>query len=192
MPCRLIRPISLLILTGGAFIGAAAAQETARGPDQDLIGETITVTATRTQRSLDDLAQQVTILTSADIARELAFDPNLTTILGRLVPGLSPPQGDGRTEDFTIRGRPVFLLIDGVPQNSNSGFGTEFFAIDPAAIERIEVVRGASAIFGEAGGLLHRLLMTVSGVGLFLLGALAVWSFWFKKFAKQRPRPQRS
>ncbi|HBB54883.1 MAG TPA: ferric aerobactin receptor [Hyphomonadaceae bacterium] len=157
MPYRLMRPISLLILSGGAFLGSAAAQETARGPDQELIGDTITVTATRTQRSLDDLAQQVTILTSADIAREVAFDPNLTTILGRLVPGLSPPQGDGRTEDFTIRGRPVFLLIDGVPQNSNSGFGTEFFAIDPAAIERIEVVRGASAIFGEGatGGIIH-------------------------------------
>lgn len=51
MPYRLIRPISLLLLSGGAFVGSAAAQEIARGPDQDLIGETITVTATRTERS---------------------------------------------------------------------------------------------------------------------------------------------
>jgi len=44
---------------------------------------------------------------------------------------------------------------------------------------------------GEVGGLLHRLLMTASGIGLFLLGSLAVWSFWFKKIATKR-RSQRA
>ncbi len=119
--------------------------------------ERLVVTATRTERLLDDLSQQVSVVSREEILRESAFDSNLTNVLGRLVPGLSPPQGDGRSEDFTIRGRPVFLLIDGVPQNSNTGFSTEFFSIDPAAIERIEVVRGSSAIFGEGatGGIIN-------------------------------------
>ncbi len=34
---------------------------------------------------------------------------------------------------------------------------------------------------GEAGGIMHRWLMTLSGPGLALLGSLAVWSFWFRK-----------
>jgi uncharacterized iron-regulated membrane protein len=34
---------------------------------------------------------------------------------------------------------------------------------------------------GEAGGFIHRWLMTFSGLGLALLGSLAVWSFWFRK-----------
>ena len=41
---------------------------------------------------------------------------------------------------------------------------------------------------GKVGGLAWKLLMTLSGVGLTLLGALASWSFWFRK-AKKRKRP---
>lgn len=38
-------------------------------------------------------------------------------------------------------------------------------------------------------GLIHRLLMTVSGLGLALFGSLAVWTFWFRRpRAAARPR----
>ena len=40
----------------------------------------------------------------------------------------------------------------------------------------------------KVGGLAWKLLMTLSGLGLTLLGALATWSFWFRK-AKKRKRP---
>jgi uncharacterized iron-regulated membrane protein len=33
----------------------------------------------------------------------------------------------------------------------------------------------------KVGGLVYRLLMTLSGLGMTLLGTLAVWSFWFKR-----------
>lgn len=33
----------------------------------------------------------------------------------------------------------------------------------------------------KVGGLAYRLLMTLSGLGMTLLGTLAVWSFWFKR-----------
>lgn len=33
----------------------------------------------------------------------------------------------------------------------------------------------------KVGGLAYRLLMTLSGLGMALLGTLAVWSFWFKR-----------
>lgn len=32
----------------------------------------------------------------------------------------------------------------------------------------------------KAGGLLHRLVMTLPGIGLALLGSFSVWAFWFK------------
>lgn len=54
---------------------------------------------------------------------------------------------------------------------------------DPAAASR------ATAIFGtflplHSGklGLVHKLLMTVSGVALVLLGGLAMWSFWWRRW----------
>ncbi|HXG80573.1 MAG TPA: PepSY-associated TM helix domain-containing protein [Sphingomicrobium sp.] len=40
----------------------------------------------------------------------------------------------------------------------------------------------------KAGGLGWKLAMTLSGLGLTLLGALATWSFWFRK-ARKRRRP---
>ncbi|MEM8825739.1 MAG: Plug domain-containing protein, partial [Pseudomonadota bacterium] len=112
--------------------------------------ELIIVTATRTARPLGEISQTVTVIDRDEVARETArSNNNLINLIARVAPGVSPPQGDGTSEDFTIRGRPVLFLIDGVPQNSNDGFATEFNAIDPAAIERIEVLRGASAIYGE-------------------------------------------
>lgn len=39
----------------------------------------------------------------------------------------------------------------------------------------------------KVGGLAYRLIMTVSGLGLCLLGTLSVWSFWFRR---PRPRPR--
>ena len=40
----------------------------------------------------------------------------------------------------------------------------------------------------KVGGLMWKLMMTLSGLGLMLLGSLATWSFWFRK-AKKRKRP---
>ncbi len=42
---------------------------------------------------------------------------------------------------------------------------------------------------GKVGGLAWKLLMTLSGLGLTLLGSLATWSFWFRR-AKRRKRPE--
>jgi len=43
----------------------------------------------------------------------------------------------------------------------------------------------------KAGGLLHRLIMTIGGIGLALLGSFAVWSFWFGRPDPRRRRPKR-
>lgn len=40
---------------------------------------------------------------------------------------------------------------------------------------------------GKVGGLVWRIVMTVSGLGMTLLGSLAVWTFWFRR-PKQKPR----
>jgi len=40
---------------------------------------------------------------------------------------------------------------------------------------------------GKVGGLAWKLLMTISGLGLTLLGSLATWSFWFRKARRKSP-----
>lgn len=42
---------------------------------------------------------------------------------------------------------------------------------------------------GKVGGLAFRLVMTLSGLALALLGTLTVWTFWFRR-PKKRPSPQ--
>jgi uncharacterized iron-regulated membrane protein len=60
---------------------------------------------------------------------------------------------------------------------------------DPAAGTRADAINETlyPVHTGKVGGLAWKLLMTLSGLGLTLLGALATWSFWFRK-AKRRPR----
>jgi uncharacterized iron-regulated membrane protein len=41
---------------------------------------------------------------------------------------------------------------------------------------------------GKAGGLIWKLAMTLSGLGLALLGSLAVWSFWIRRLIHRRSR----
>ncbi|MEO1507155.1 MAG: TonB-dependent receptor, partial [Cyanobacteria bacterium J06633_23] len=61
------------------------------------------------------------------------------------------------TRNLSLRGRTALILIDGVPQNPNSGFNTELNTVDPDVIERIEIVRGPSAIYGDGatGGIIN-------------------------------------
>jgi uncharacterized iron-regulated membrane protein len=59
---------------------------------------------------------------------------------------------------------------------------------DPATASPATTIFGTlySVHSGKCGGLIWKLLMTLSGLGLTLLGSLASWSFWFRK-AKRMP-----
>lgn len=117
----------------------------------------IVVTATRTEEETEDVPRSVTVVKREELEREALAGGDLTTTLGKLVPGIGPPTGDGRTRVFDLRGRPAQILIDGVPQTGNASFGTELSAIDPSSIEQIEVVRGPTAVFGDGatGGVIN-------------------------------------
>ena len=64
-------------------------------------------------------------------------------------------------------------------------------ADDPAASGRVGAVMETFYPIHTAkvGGLPWKLVMTLSGLGLILLGSLATWSFWFRR-AKKRRRPE--
>ena len=117
----------------------------------------IVVTATRTEESVLDVPRAVTIIDREQIQLQRQLTNNLPDILGQLVPGLGPPTLQNRTRNLSLRGRRALILIDGVPQNPNSGFDTELNTIDPDVIERIEIVRGPSAVYGDGatGGIIN-------------------------------------
>lgn len=129
------------------------------------LGE-IVVTATRTATELREIPRSVTVISREEIEQQQQLTSNLPDILGALVPGMGPPTFQNRTRNLSLRGRRPLVLIDGVPQTPTSGFDTELNTIDPSAIERIEVVRGPSALFGNGGtgGVINLITRSASGV----------------------------
>lgn len=117
----------------------------------------LVVTATRSEENVLDVPRSVTVINREQIAQQSLSNNDLGGILGELVPGLGPPPENNRTRGFNLRGRSALILIDGIPQNSNTSFDTELSSIDPSVIERIEVVRGPSAVYGEgaSGGIIN-------------------------------------
>lgn len=118
------------------------------------------VTATRTEEEVEDVPRAVTVITREEIEQQTNLSRNLTDILGRVTPGLGPPTQTDSNFGQSVRGRPPFVLIDGVPITSNisnDAFGRDLRSIDPQAVERIEVVRGPSAIYGDGatGGVIN-------------------------------------
>lgn len=116
------------------------------------------VTATRTEEAITNVPRSVTVITREEIEKQSTITNDLGDILGRTVPGFGPPNSLNRAGNAqTLRGRPVSILIDGVPQQGNSFVNTQLEYISPDAIERVEVVRGPTAVFGQgaSGGVIN-------------------------------------
>ncbi|NOT21741.1 MAG: TonB-dependent receptor [Nitrospiraceae bacterium] len=146
-----------------SFISVSAAEPPGAEPPEKtptVYAPEVVYSATRTPTTLGSLNQSVTIVTEEQIQQQLAVSPgrSLGQILPKLVPGMS--QNDGSMDSGTsqtIRGRQIAVLIDGVPQLSSPTTQLDLAHIDPSAIERIEIVRGATAIYGNGatGGLIN-------------------------------------
>jgi iron complex outermembrane receptor protein len=118
----------------------------------------IVVTATRTAERVTNVPRSITVIDSEEIQQQVGPSRNVGEALANQVPGFAPPTQLTATYGQTLRGRDVSVLIDGVPQTTNlQSFGREFRNIDPSAIERIEVVRGSTAIYGAqaTGGVIN-------------------------------------
>lgn len=120
--------------------------------------ERITVTGSRIVESLDEVPASITIIDQQQLKENLQVSSELQNLLALAVPGMAP--GTGSTSNFgqTLRGRNVLVMIDGVPQDTplrNGGLGIR--TLDAASIERVEVVNGATSIWGNgaAGGVIN-------------------------------------
>lgn len=122
--------------------------------------EEVVVTATRTEEGVQNVPRSVTVVTREQIQAQSNVNRDLTSILGTLVPGLGASSEAQQSFTQTLRGRQPLVLIDGVPISSNIDNDTSVAnlrRIDIASIDRVEVVRGPSAIYGDgaAGGVIN-------------------------------------
>ena len=120
--------------------------------------EKITVSATRSAAPISTVPATITVIDAADIGEQLAHTADLSQILGNLVPSFSPSRQKLSSAGETLRGREPLYMIDGVPQSNPLRNGSrDGRTIDPAMIERIEVISGANAIqgLGASGGIIN-------------------------------------
>lgn len=118
----------------------------------------VIVSASRRAESLAQTPSSVTVLTAKEIATQSIISPNIANILSYSVPGLGTSTNQTGNSGQTLRGRNVLVLIDGIPQSTplRAG-GRDIRSIDPSVIERVEVIKGATAIYGNGaeGGLIN-------------------------------------
>ena len=143
-------------------------------------GETIIVTATRTEIPLSDAIVPVTVITREDIELSLATD--LAELL-RFEAGIDIGRngGPGQSTSIFLRGgesNHTLVLIDGVRINPGTLGGAAIQHIAPEIIERVEIVKGArSALFGTdaIGGVIN--IITRRAEDAFVEGSLESGSF---------------
>lgn len=117
----------------------------------------IIVTATRTEASIASIPGNVQTISNEEIQRQSSAGRKVADILGTLVPALSPSTGTMTNYAQTLRGRNLLVLIDGVPQNASRDTFRQLNSISPESIDRIEIVSGASSLYGAGatGGIIN-------------------------------------
>jgi len=118
--------------------------------EQNIDLEVITVTATRTERRLMDSPLSSSVISSEQI--QMSSADSLADLL-RDVPGLEVTDAaTAGMKRIKIRGeasRRVAILIDGQEVIDHSSYGAPLL-LDPAMVERIEVIRGTgSVLYGQ-------------------------------------------
>ncbi|MBC9797052.1 TonB-dependent receptor [Sinomicrobium weinanense] len=118
----------------------------------------VVISASRTPESRDELATTVTILSRDVIEEQMKITSNISDIMTSKVPGLAPSTGTSSNFGQKLRGRNFVVMIDGVSQSTPLRNGQlDIRSLDPSIIERVEVIKGASAIYGNGaeGGIIN-------------------------------------
>jgi len=115
------------------------------------------VSASRSHRSVAEMAQTTWIIEQDEIEQQVQGGKELKEVLAQLIPGMDV-SSQGRTNyGMNMRGRSMMVMVDGVRLNSSRSDSRQLDAIDPFNIERIEVISGATSLYGggSTGGLIN-------------------------------------
>ncbi len=131
----------------------------------------IIVTATRSGSVTEELPVSISVVESEQLNKQLRQNRNILSGLEFLVPGLIAQDSESRGScSSAIRGRAASFQINGVPVNEDlrPGSCTGPFAVSPFSIERVEVVRGGTALYGAGapGGIINLITRRAAGEAL--------------------------
>jgi iron complex outermembrane receptor protein len=159
-------PIEITVVKGGfapvtSTITVAAGQQQAVAIELDkapTIEETVTVSATRTDKRVEDQPMRVEVLSRDEIDEKQLMTPGdivmmLNEMGGLRVQATSPSLGAASVRVQGMRGRYTRFLSDGLPLFGEAVGGLGLLQIPPTDLGQVEVIKGvASALYG-AGSL---------------------------------------
>lgn len=130
--------------------------------------EDVVIVASRKPTKISEIPGTVWVVQKEKIQQQAKSGVPIKEMLAILIPSMDiGPQG--RTNyGQNMRGRSALVMIDGVSLNSIRSISRQLDAIDPFNIERIEVLSGASAIYGgnATGGIINIITKTPSKNGI--------------------------
>lgn len=119
---------------------------------------TVSASTSRIPDSTAALPNTITVIDREQLDQQLALTQDLSQVLANLIPSFTPSRQKLTNAGENLRGRKPLYLVDGVPQSTplREG-GRDGHTIDPAMIERIEVIHGANALqgLGASGGIIN-------------------------------------
>ncbi|WP_419211336.1 TonB-dependent receptor [Maribacter sp. X9] len=112
----------------------------------------VVVSASRRSEYLSEIPASVTVVNEVKLQELSNSTTNISDILEFTVPGLAASTGTFSNWGQTLRGRSLLVMVDGIPQSTplrNGQLGIK--SISPNDISRVEVIKGATSIFGNGG-----------------------------------------
>jgi outer membrane receptor for ferrienterochelin and colicins len=127
--------------------------------------DAVVVSATRSERRVEDLPLRVEVIDEEEIAEKIAMTPGdiammLNETSGLRVQTTSPSLGGANVRIQGLLGRYSLLLADGLPLYGGQAGGLGLLQIPPVDLGRVEIIKGtASALYGSSalGGVVNLL-----------------------------------
>jgi iron complex outermembrane receptor protein len=167
---------TILILAGSGLLSPAPALG---GEGGSLTLDTMVVTATKTEKNIEDAPGKVSVITGESLQQQniRTLDEALSTLSGVFVKRTKGMMD--ATPSVSMRGfkgdQYTLVLLDGQPLNDAYGGAVEWGLLPVANIRRIEVVRGAaSALYGgnAVGGVINIITRTPDELEMAVSGGL--------------------
>src|SRR6202171_1457210 len=133
------------------------------GKTQPTVEEHVSVSATRTDKGIEDLPMRVEVLGKEELDEKVLMTPGdivmmLNEMGGLRVQATSPSLGAASVRIQGLRGRYTRFLSDGLPLFGEQTGGLGLLQIPPTDLAQVEVIKGvASALYGAGamGGVVN-------------------------------------
>lgn len=120
--------------------------------ESDFRLDEVVISAGRTIEKLSEVPASITVVGAKKLQNLSLNTSNISDILEYAVPGLAPSTGTFSSWGQTLRGRRLLVMVDGIPQSTPLRNGqVDIKSVQPGDISRIEVLKGAAAIYGNGG-----------------------------------------